>query len=452
VKKKINGVEVKTFNDLQGHLDAFSNALVEIETQMVKAGTITGTEESSAPSVLGPSLFFCIPENDVLLGYWDTVADRLFKIRHCMNIEGVVRELPLFQPPIPPGLLVRAAAAGVDIGSALNDLFAPLPHYRFRVMLQKAVEFCGDVRSLGTALLSALEKKDAEELALLRSSHEIQLLESLRQVKKEQVNGAKETRNTLDHALAMAERRHDYYKNLKYMNAGEIAQLSLMGAAAVSEMVAQVLSVAASVAEQAPDTQVGTGGIDPTASAELPVSGEKVASGLEKAAAAMRIMASLSNLGAQMSGINAGYKRRSEEWKLQEDLAKEEINQIDKQITAADIRVTIAEKEVENNDRQIGNARSVEAFMKDKFTNRELYSWMISQISSIYFQGYQMAYALAKKAEKAFRHEIGDDEATFIQFGYWDSLKKGLLSGEKLHYDLKRMEAASWPCWTPFPW
>ena len=82
--------------------------------------------------------FFCIPPNDKLLGYWDTVADRLFKIRHCMNIEGVERPLPLFEPPIDPALLVRAAAAGVDIASVLSDLNAPLPHYRFSVMLQKA--------------------------------------------------------------------------------------------------------------------------------------------------------------------------------------------------------------------------------------------------------------------------------------------------------------------------
>ena len=51
-------------------------------------------------------LYFCVPPNDKLLGYWDTVADRLFKIRHCMNIEGVVRQLPLFEPPIDPALLV----------------------------------------------------------------------------------------------------------------------------------------------------------------------------------------------------------------------------------------------------------------------------------------------------------------------------------------------------------
>ena len=32
--------------------------------------------------------------------------------------------------------------------------------------------------------------------------------------------------------------------------------------------------------------------------------------------------------------------------------------------------------------------------------------------------------------------------ATFVQFGYWDSLKKGLLAGERLANDISRMEAA----------
>ena len=33
-------------------------------------------------------------------------------------------------------------------------------------------------------------------------------------------------------------------------------------------------------------------------------------------------------------------------------------------------------------------------------------------------------------------------DSNYIQFGYWDSLKKGLLCGEKLCYDLKRLETA----------
>ena len=72
------------------------------------------------------------------MGYWDTVADRLFKIRHCMNIEGVVRELPLFEPPIDPALLVQAAAQGIDLSSVLNDLSAPLPFYRFSTLARQS--------------------------------------------------------------------------------------------------------------------------------------------------------------------------------------------------------------------------------------------------------------------------------------------------------------------------
>ena len=82
-----------------------------------------------------------------------------------MNIEGVVRQLALFEPPIDPALLVEAAAAGLDIGSVLADLNAPLPLYRFSVLLQKAIELCNEVKALGAALLAALEKKDAEALA-----------------------------------------------------------------------------------------------------------------------------------------------------------------------------------------------------------------------------------------------------------------------------------------------
>jgi len=56
-----------------------------------------------------------------------------------MNIEGVVRQLPLFEPPIDPALLVKAAAAGLDIGSVLNDMNAPMPLYRFTFMIQRAL-------------------------------------------------------------------------------------------------------------------------------------------------------------------------------------------------------------------------------------------------------------------------------------------------------------------------
>src|SRR4029077_16921191 len=54
-------------------------------------------------------------------------------------------------------------------------------------------------------------------------------------------------------------------------------------------------------------------------------------------------------------------------------------------------------------------------------------------------QVYKLAFDAAKTAERTMQFELGVED-TYIQFGYQDSLHQGLLSGEKLIQDLKRME------------
>ena len=119
-----------------------------------------------------------------------------------------------------------------------------------------------------------------------------------------------------------------------------------------------------------------------------------------------------------------------------------EIQQLEKQIEAARIRYGISEKELENQELQIEQAQSVDEYMRSKYTNQQLYDWMLKQLATIYFQSYQLAYDMAKRAEKSFQFELGKSDTSFIQFGYWDSLKKGLLAGEKLVNDIHRMETA----------
>ena len=86
-----------------------------------------------------------------------------------------MQQLPLFDPPLDPGMLVQAAAAGIDIGSIVSGLNQPLGPVRSPLLIQKALEIAAEVRALGSGLLAALEKGDAEQLALLRQGHEIQL-------------------------------------------------------------------------------------------------------------------------------------------------------------------------------------------------------------------------------------------------------------------------------------
>ena len=148
------------------------------------------------------------------------------------------------------------------------------------------------------------------------------------------------------------------------------------------------------------------------------------------------------SFAATMSGLMAGWSRRFVEWQFQLQTAGLEITQINDQIKAANFRLRIAQEDLDNQSLQISNAQAIQNFLTNKFTNEDLYSWMIDQVSGVYFQCYQMAYDLAKRAEACFQFELGLSDSNFIQFGYWDSLKQGLLSGEKLYLDLKRLEGA----------
>ena len=435
----------QVFADLRTELDRFSNALVSAENGIAGrrclAPTATGWGRTAGTATLGTTLYFCIPPNDKLLGYWDMVEDRLFKIRHCMNIEGIVRQLPLFEPPIDPALLVRARAAGLDLSRVLNEINAALPHYRFNVMFQKALELCGEVRAVGAALLSALEKHDAEALTLLRSTHEIRLLEAAREVRKRQADETMEAIEGLLKSKEVVELRRDFYRDIMRLTPEEIVHLALQGAALgfqVSEIVAML---AVPPAYQVPSVTVGAAGW-----AASPVNTYTFAGNTgdtaEAAAKYLGILASVSSAGSSLAASIGSYNRRWDEWKHQERLANKEIEHIDKQIAAARIRQEIATKELQNHELQVENARAVDEFMRSKFTNRELYDWMVAQTSALYFQAYQLAYDLAKRAERAYQFERGITSSSFVQFGHWDSLRKGLLAGERLSLDLKRLEVA----------
>jgi hypothetical protein len=194
----------KTFMQLkQAGLDRLSDALIDMEGQFPfnlsppPGANQGGNDQSGALFGIGRSLYFCIPQNQKLLAYWDTVAGRLFKIRNSENIQGMAQQLPLFDPPLDPGMLVQAAAAGIDIGSIISGLNQPVGPERSLLLIQKALELAAEVKSLGAGLLAALEKGDAEHLAQMRQGHEVQLQQMVQNVRYLQWKHAEEGTNAL---------------------------------------------------------------------------------------------------------------------------------------------------------------------------------------------------------------------------------------------------------------
>lgn len=60
-------------------------------------------------------------------------------------------------------------------------------------------------------------------------------------------------------------------------------------------------------------------------------------------------------------------------------------------------------------------------------------------MKALYGKAFNLAFEVAKKAERALQHELGDPTISFIQYNYLDG-NEGLLAGEKLLFDVRAME------------
>jgi hypothetical protein len=439
-------VDTITYSSLKD-IDLFSNVLVNVEN------IIVGPEPPQAvydphsqtkltnlpyfpPGTANSTLLFCIPPNGQLLDYWNKVEQRLYNIRHCLNLQGVPQPLPLYAPRINPLALIEEQAAGAGFSSVTP----PAPIYRFAVYLQKAIELTNDVRSYGSLILSAMEKQDSETLAALRASQELDIQTRMLDVKTMAVTEAQDQITALQNQKAVAQIRYDFYSSRSFMNASETAAIALQSTAMALNSAVIPIELFAALQHLLPGANIGIAGFGGTPSIGASVGGEQLAAIPSAIAGALRSTAGLMTEGSSMSTTIGGYQRRMDDWNLQANLASAEMTQIDSQISAAQDRLQIAQSELSIQNAQISNAQAVTNFLTNKYTNVQLYNWMVSQLTTVYAQAYQLAFSLALQTQNAYQYELGSRD-TFIQFGYWNSQCKGLTAGESLLFDLRRMEA-----------
>jgi hypothetical protein len=361
------------------------------------------------------------------------VEDRLFKIRNCMDIAGVRRRPELFAAEIDPRLLVRMKAAGLSLDDVLNSISGNVPPYRFSHLIEKAKQCAGTLQSFGAQLLSALEKRDVEELANLRAVHEHNLLTMRTRMTQMEIAAAEDTLEGLRRQKTAVEYRHNYFRSLSDVGpvASERTQQQHQRQASeyrtlagVSQFIAAVLSI---IPDVGAPTAMKFGG------SQLGAAGRAVAEG-------MNALAGFNEMAASMAGIESSNQRREQEWKHQEETAKRDISQIEKQITAAEIRRDIAVYSLEIHQKTIEQSEEIfEFFRNEKFTNISLYRLLSNRLQALHRQAFTSALSMAKMAEQAFSAERTDDE-TRLSGDYWDAGSAGLLAGERLLLDLQSLE------------
>ncbi|UTT71509.1 hypothetical protein NMQ03_09440 [Arthrobacter sp. DNA4] len=102
-----------------------------------------------------------------------------------------------------------------------------------------------------------------------------------------------------------------------------------------------------------------------------------------------------------------------------------------------------------NHRTQLTQTRAMDAFLNEngtdrtgKITGKSLYTWLSREVRGLYAQCFELAFDAAKRAERALGHEIGDPSLRYLRFSYLDG-KEGLLAGERLALDIKRMQLAA---------
>lgn len=512
---KKGSVRPQTYANLRQDLSKFGTVMRDVEADLpfdlMPFPTDKSGDNNQEATVrnLGKALYFCVPRNDKLLGYWDTVADRLFKIRNSLNLQGVFRQLALFEPPIDPALLARATAAGLDVGAIINGLNQPLPLVRFQFLVQKAMEIIQEVKSLGNNLLAAMEKEDGEAMAILRAKHERVVMAMVEHVRYGQLQEAIKSKEGLQQSLALAVQRYSYYElqlgkkpaeideliqdtlqavgdldksslnKMKFsmqepvlttrevevdiatdieaqaaqaLNGGkllsshEVRESLLLESAQLATDIANILNTISAGIHVIPEFKIHGQPLGVGVTAET--GGSHFGWGIGAIANAAKAVSDRFNFEASRAARIDGFARREREWAFQSNLAAGEISQIFKQLRAAQIREAVAEQELKNHRQQMKHAEEIERFLNEegtektgKRTNKALYAWMKREVKGLYSQCFQFAFDVARKAERALQHELGNQELSYLSFGYLSG-KEGLLAGEKLHLDVKRMEMA----------
>jgi hypothetical protein len=502
---KRDTVRPRTYANLKENLDALGNARIAAEADipgdgLPHPGEAGDLKRLSVLHSIGTSPYFCIPRNEKLLGYWDTVADRLFKIRNSLNIQGIFRQLPLFEPPIDPALLAKATAAGLDVAAVVSGRHQPLPKLRFQFLVQKAAEICQELKSLGSNLLSVLEKEDNEALAVLRARHEIRVMNLAETIKYSQWQESIKNLEGLVKSFDNAKQAYTYYRRLlgeaesqiKVNELDELERDNLENMRFQQEEPTQdtqhiEIDIVQGNERLSRGKKISSHEYEELENLHIAQAKRDIASGLRDLAAILRVLpdfginlmpvgiggetifggealAKILTIGADIKDQEAGrrvhlankaakigiYGRREQEWAYQSNRAALEINQIYKQLRAAQIRTAIAKRELANHKQQIKHSREMEQFLSgEKMTignsthsktgTQSFYSWMKAEIKGLYSRCYDLAFEIAQKAERALKHELGDPGLNFLKYNYTAG-KEGLLAGEKLYLDIKHME------------
>ena len=377
--------------------------------------------------------WFRLPVNTQLLDLWDNLDLRLGNLRNNLTLDGKPLLLALYEAPANPFDLLRAQLAGEGGGARRLGSLAIIPPYRFRAMLPRVQNAVDTLIRFGEQVRSYMEMRDRSQQEELLQVHVQELSDFGVTLQEQAIEQAGKSEDALKASRAMVVARHAYYERLRNEDVSGNEKKIMDEQLAIG-----ILNTTASAA-----TMVGHG-ID-----AFTPNKAGMTFGVHRPAALAFAAASLLEVAAKGLTIDAErrtqqeqYRRRREEWDFMIEQATAEVALIDEQIKAQKIVITSANTGLLQAKKAREQAESYYDFLKYRSTGPGLYQWLLSQMSTLYFQAYDAVLSMCLATEAGWQYELGDHDTRFIPHDAWADNRQGLNAGEALKLGLLRMESA----------
>ncbi|WP_256727981.1 Tc toxin subunit A-related protein [Burkholderia pseudomallei] len=367
--------------------------------------------------------------NDVLQGYWRTLEQRLYNLRHNLSIDGQPLSLAPYATPANPKALQSAAVSASSGGKPLPPSYLTL--WRFPQMLENAKSTVSQLMQFGSNLQGIIERQDAEALSeLLQNQAKDLVLISLSE-QDQRLAEVDSSILALTEAMEAATQRRNHYTKLydENINSGEQAVLGLRASSSAITATATALQMAGALAEMVPNIF------------GFSIGGSRWGAALNASAFGAQVSAAVTMITADQLSQSEMYRRRREEWDIQAKNAQADVDQIKAQQTTLRHQWEAAMLQRDYLQRQQEQTEAQLEFLKIKSSSKALYSWMRGRLLAIYSQFSDLAVARCVMAEQAFQWETHKVDS-FIKRGAWQDAYYGLLCGEELMRNLAEMEAA----------
>lgn len=406
-------------------LNPVANSLASIRDFLLPASTNSDPEESTelestfsdieiefSPNVI---YSFCVPPNPTARLLLLRAETNLFKIRNCMNIAGMRRELEPYAVPIDVESALPSLGAGGQIRLTGINRIRPT-QYRYSVLIERAKQTANLAHHTEQSFFSILQAKDQEAYNLFKARQDVALSREGVKLQKLRLNEAED--------------------------GVELAELQLERSSIIEVTYAEWLSEG--MLEQEKEllkayTQFGSAQIDAanwrymgqvTQAMVSAASADYKSAGAAFAAYAVAVATAVSELNSTTNvilaqgnvneiALNLSIELRNRGYELQHQIAQKDIEIGSQQIMLAEDRVKIVEQEQEMAQLQVELASDVVSFLQNKFTSVELYNWMSGVLENIFRYYLHQGASMAKLAEVQLSFERQEPLFGVIQNDYY---------------------------------